>query len=174
VVRVFLTATPLDTMASSSIVTLMDDLDNQNLLIQAAASAIPHQFDKCTYQLGYLRQSVSLCLDCKEERGLCGGCSVSCHGDHQQIELFPKRNFRCDCPTRAMHHPCELNGAPKAIGNDKLEVNDFNQYNQNYVDGGRFCRCHSHYDGMQEQETMVQCLACEDWCVCIGLYFSAH
>jgi len=154
-----------DAMESSSIVTLMDDLDNQNLLIRTAAEAIPHQFDKCTHQLGYLRQAVSLCLDCKEQRGLCGACSVSCHGDHHQIELFPKRNFRCDCPTRAIYHPCTLNGAPTATGNDKLDVNEFNQYNQNYEGGGRFCRCHSNYDGTKEQETMVQCLACEDWFV---------
>ncbi|KAG8766645.1 hypothetical protein FRC16_007613, partial [Serendipita sp. 398] len=149
--------------SSSSVVTLASDYENQQLLLQAAAEAIPHQFDKCTYQLGSLRQHIHLCIDCKQERGLCGACSVSCHTDHTQIELFPKRNFRCDCPTRALEHPCQLNGSPTAKGKDKLEINDFNSYNQNFRDGGRFCRCHSLYDGEKERETMVQCLACEDW-----------
>jgi E3 ubiquitin-protein ligase UBR7 len=149
--------------SSMSIVTLQSSLEKENSLLREAARAIPHQFDKCTYQLGYLRQHVHLCIDCKEVRGLCGACSVSCHTDHTQIELFPKRNFRCDCPTRAYKHPCELNGNPKATGDAKFEINEFNTYNQNYRDGGRFCRCHSLYDGELEQETMVQCLACEDW-----------
>lgn len=155
-------------MASpTKVVNLFSDFENQNTLLRAAAQAIPHQFDKCTYQLGSLRQHVHLCLDCKEPRGLCGGCSVSCHGEHNQIELFPKRDFRCDCPTKALDQPCQLNGKPTARGAEKLEVNEFNHYNQNYRDGGRFCRCHSLYDGEKERETMVQCLACEDWYVLV-------
>ncbi|CAG7848942.1 SubName: Full=Related to Protein mlo2 {ECO:0000313/EMBL:CCA71969.1} [Serendipita indica DSM 11827] len=88
----------------SNIVTLAADYEKQNLLLQAAAEAIPHAFDKCT-----------------------------------------------------------LNGNPTARGNQKFEINEFNKYNQNFRDGGRFCRCHSLYDGEKERETMVQCLACEDW-----------
>ncbi|KIM27837.1 hypothetical protein M408DRAFT_329775 [Serendipita vermifera MAFF 305830] len=153
-------------MDPSQTVSLLDNVNEQDLLLRAAASSIPHQFDKCTYNLGYLRQQVSLCLDCAEPRGLCGACAVSCHGEHVQIELFPKRNFRCDCPTRAMRRPCQLSAGPNGKskeGQEKEEINEFNSYNHNYQDGGRFCRCHSHYDATHERETMVQCLACEDW-----------
>jgi E3 ubiquitin-protein ligase UBR7 len=150
--------------SSSEVVNLFSNYEKENLLLRAAANAIPHQFDKCTYPLGYLRQQVHLCITCNEIRGLCGACSVSCHPDHQQIELFPKREFRCDCPTRALAHPCALNGAPTATGDaKKYDINELNKYNQNYKDGGRFCRCHSLYDAEKEKETMVQCLACEDW-----------
>lgn len=149
--------------SSSEIVNLFANYEKENILLRAAANAIPYDFQKCTYPLGSLRQAVHLCLTCSEARGLCGACSVSCHPDHQQIELFPKREFRCDCPTRALAHPCALNGTPTATGDAKAPINDFNKYNQNFRDGGRFCRCHSLYDAEKERETMVQCLACEDW-----------
>ena len=45
----------------------------------------------------------------------------------------------------------------------KQDINEFNKYNQNFYDGGRFCRCHAPYDAERERETMVQCLVCEDW-----------
>ncbi len=63
-------------------------------LISEAAEALPHQFSSCTYTLGHIRQAVYLCLTCNRARGVCSSCSVACHTDHEQIELFPKRNFR--------------------------------------------------------------------------------
>jgi len=48
------------------------------------------------------RQAVYVCLTCTpagcgRRAGLCFGCSVRCHGDHDIIELFQKRDFVCDC-----------------------------------------------------------------------------
>lgn len=79
-------------------------------------------------------------------------CSIACHTDHEQIELFPKRNFRCDCPTSALPHACTLHKAPE-------DANEGNIYGQNFK--GLFCRCSRHYDPKTERETMIQCAACE-------------
>ncbi|KAF8587623.1 hypothetical protein K439DRAFT_1385634 [Ramaria rubella] len=123
-------------------------------LVQEAALAVPHSFDKCTHALGPIRQAVHLCLTCAVPRGLCSACSVACHGDHEQIELFPKRAFVCDCPTGVGIINCSLHvGA--AIGNES------NTYGQNFE--AKFCRCRRPYDAKRERETMVQCVACEDW-----------
>lgn len=55
---------------------------NEDALIKEAALALPHSFDKCTYELGPIRQNVHLCLTCGIPRGMCSACSVVCHGDH--------------------------------------------------------------------------------------------
>ncbi|KAF9269857.1 hypothetical protein L218DRAFT_983623 [Marasmius fiardii PR-910] len=133
---------------------LVEYLAFQQNLLQEASEALPHQFSKCTYSLGHIRQAVYLCQTCPESRGICSACSIACHTDHEQIELFPKRNFRCDCPTDGITHPCSLH--------TQLEpVNTGNLYGQNFQ--ALFCRCLRPYDAQTERETMIQCLACEDW-----------
>lgn len=74
--------------------------------------------------------------------------------DHEQIELFPKRNFRCDCPTTSLGHHCTLKTPPTRPNAD-------NVYGQNFRGGGLFCRCSINYDARLERETMVQCVSCE-------------
>ncbi|KAG5652551.1 hypothetical protein H0H81_004612 [Sphagnurus paluster] len=134
--------------------TLTEYLASQEELLQEAALALPHEFSKCTYSLGFIRQAVYLCLTCPEARGLCSACSIACHTDHDQIELFPKRNFRCDCPTTSIDHACALHKTLE-------EANTSNVYGQNFQ--AKFCRCGRPYDAKTESETMIQCLACEDW-----------
>ncbi|KAI5981543.1 hypothetical protein EDD15DRAFT_2183017 [Pisolithus albus] len=134
--------------------TLNDLINSQNQLVQEAALVLPHEFSKCTYDLGPIRQAVHLCLTCAVPRGICSSCSVACHTDHEQVELFPKRNFRCDCPTTAIPHSCTL------LKGDR-EENTTNTYDHNFR--GVFCRCSRTYDPETEQETMIQCLSCEDW-----------
>ncbi|PPQ88175.1 hypothetical protein CVT25_005140 [Psilocybe cyanescens] len=89
--------------------TLSEYLDSQDELVREAALALPHQFSQCTYPLGPLRygclawkscldrtefltymsrQAVYLCTTCPEARGLCAACSVACHTDHEQVELY--------------------------------------------------------------------------------------
>ncbi|KAI0635177.1 hypothetical protein C8Q77DRAFT_1053681 [Trametes polyzona] len=140
--------------------TLTAVLESQATLLQEAALALPHQFSQCTYSLGHIRQAVYLCLTCTRAspssppRGICSACSIACHTDHEQLELFPKRSFRCDCPTRALSHPCTLH-------TNLEEPNEKNVYGRNFQ--GIFCRCGRPYDAEKERETMIQCLACEDW-----------
>ncbi|KAH7915581.1 hypothetical protein BJ138DRAFT_1141652 [Hygrophoropsis aurantiaca] len=130
-------------------------LESQDRLIQEAALALPHEFSRCTYPLGPLRQAVYLCLTCALPRGICSSCSIACHTDHEQIELFPKRHFRCDCPTSALPHPCTLHK------HQVEEENTTNAYGQNFR--AAFCHCGRPYDAKTERETMIQCVACEDW-----------
>lgn len=131
---------------------LNDLVDSQEQLIHEAALALPHDFSLCTYNLGSIRQAVYLCLTCKTPRGICSSCSIACHTDHEQIELFPKRHFRCDCPTGEIPHQCILHKMLE-------ETNITNQYGQNYQ--GLFCRCSRPYNPKTEVETMIQCVACE-------------
>jgi E3 ubiquitin-protein ligase UBR7 len=72
----------------------------------------------------------------------------------EQIELFPKRAFTCDCPTRVGNTDCTLHKGTVA-------GNASNTYGQNFE--AKFCRCHSAYNPKRERETMVQCVVCEDW-----------
>lgn len=109
-------------------------------------------------------------MTCPENRAICSACSIACHTNHEQVELcvlhtyslfrtssslhlrFPKRNFRCDCPTTAISNQCTLH--------TKLEdENTTNVYGQNFK--GSFCRCGRPYDAKTERETMIQCLVCE-------------
>ncbi|KAH7890444.1 hypothetical protein F5I97DRAFT_1799082 [Phlebopus sp. FC_14] len=138
----------------SSASTLNDLISSQDELLQEAALALPHEFSRCTFNLGPIRQAVYLCLTCAVPRGICSSCSIACHTDHEQVELFPKRNFQCDCPTSAIPHACTLHKTPEV-------ENTTNEYGQNF--SGLFCRCARTYDPKTEQETMIQCLACEDW-----------
>ncbi|KAJ1305603.1 hypothetical protein OPQ81_000600 [Rhizoctonia solani] len=135
----------------------------QASLVREASLALPGEFTQCTYDLGYIKQAVYLCLTCEQGRGLCASCSIGCHADHEQIELFPKRHFRCDCPTSGMSRPCSLRPPTSTTHTSKLPINTENTYSQNFFRGGRFCRCAQTYDAKRERETMVQCLSCEDW-----------
>ncbi|KAG6911042.1 hypothetical protein DXG01_005458 [Tephrocybe rancida] len=67
---------------------------------------------------------------------------------------FPKRNFRCDCPTTPVAHACTLH-------TNLEDENASNIYGPNFK--AQFCRCGRTYDASTEQETMIQCLICEDW-----------
>ncbi|KAI9566108.1 hypothetical protein HD554DRAFT_2221741 [Boletus coccyginus] len=133
---------------------LNDLIASQDALLREAALVLPHEFSRCTFGMGPIRQAVYLCLTCATPRGICSSCSIACHTDHEQVELFPKRHFRCDCPTTAVPHPCTLH-------NTTEQENGANQYGQNFR--ALFCRCASPYDPKTERETMIQCLACEDW-----------
>lgn len=59
----------------------------EDALVQEAALAVPQSFDKCTYELGPIRQAVYLCLTCNIPRGICSACSVACHGDHGMWDI---------------------------------------------------------------------------------------
>ncbi|KAM7534987.1 hypothetical protein Aperf_G00000091895 [Anoplocephala perfoliata] len=119
--------------------------------------------DECTYPLGYLpRQAVYLCKTCYditgERAGICFACSENCHEDHEIIELYTKRNFRCDCGN------AKFNGASACqLFEDKDQQNALNAYNHNFE--GLFCACKRPYPDPENpnEEEMCQCCICEDW-----------
>lgn len=115
---------------------------------------------ECTYPQGYLkRQALFSCLTCTPagNAGVCTACYLNCHEGHQVVELWTRRQFRCDCGNSkfgVVH--CKLVG-------DKDSENVVNVYNQNFK--GLFCSCHRPNPDPNEenQQEMIQCCICEDW-----------
>ncbi|KAJ2027581.1 hypothetical protein GGI08_009888, partial [Coemansia sp. S2] len=105
------------------VVTAHSFLVAQADLEREAAEVLPGKFDECTYDKGYIRQPLYACLTCThpplkycqgasssdstEPAGMCYSCSIECHAGHEVIELFTKRQFRCDCGTKRLLLPVE-------------------------------------------------------------------
>ncbi|CAO3609670.1 unnamed protein product [Cunninghamella blakesleeana] len=169
------------TSSNTDTVTAVDIIEQQNKLEKEALEALPGKFEKCTFNLGYVRQPLYACKTCQENKrntnasstttlchtqpiasevgGMCYSCSIACHGDHELYELFPKRHFRCDCgiSDKFGQHPCSLYKSTTK----KDTINEENTYNHNFT--GRYCRCDAIYDPNIEEEAMYQCVTCEDW-----------
>lgn len=80
--------------------------------------------------------------------------------DHKLVELFVRRQFRCDCPTlpapsSTSERACKLN--PPAL--QPAPPNEENKYDSNFRN--EFCRCGRAYDPETEAEAMLQCMGCE-------------
>ncbi|KAF8380057.1 hypothetical protein HHK36_027527 [Tetracentron sinense] len=116
--------------------------------------------NECTYSKGYMkRQAIFSCLTCTPggNAGVCTACSLSCHDGHEIVELWTKRNFRCDCGNSKFgEFYCKLLA-------DKDTENVENSYNQNFK--GSYCTCERPYPDpdAEEQVEMIQCCICEDW-----------
>ncbi|KAI4372638.1 hypothetical protein MLD38_010842 [Melastoma candidum] len=114
----------------------------------------------CTYAKGYLkRQAIFSCLTCTPDgnAGVCTACSLSCHDGHEIVELWTKRNFRCDCGNSKFgEFFCKL------YANKDVE-NVENSYNHNFK--GAYCTCGRPYPDpdLEDQVEMIQCCVCEDW-----------
>ncbi|XP_066523403.1 putative E3 ubiquitin-protein ligase UBR7 isoform X2 [Hoplias malabaricus] len=142
---------------------LVDDDELREALVVLAGSDPNH----CSYQQGYVkRQAVFACRTCTSEgmepAGVCLACANHCHDEHDVVELYTKRNFRCDCGNEKFgSFKCKL--SPEKDG-----LNIRNLYNHNYL--GRYCSCDRPYpdDNDQVGEEMIQCIVCEDW------YHSKH
>ncbi|KAI4734210.1 zf-UBR-domain-containing protein [Aureobasidium sp. EXF-12298] len=151
--------------------TAQEFIASQLQLEADAREALPYQFDTCTKPLGPLRQAIFACLTCNPPdstdnkshtpAAVCYSCSISCHGEHELVELFTKRNFVCDCGTTRVPSsaPCTLriDESTTQKGNVTGETPDENnKYNHNF--SGRFCACGEQYDPEKEKGTMFQCL----------------
>ncbi|KAI0438585.1 hypothetical protein F4803DRAFT_88215 [Xylaria telfairii] len=151
--------------------TAADFIRDQMQLEADAREALPYSFKNCTRPLGSLRQNIYACLTCNppptdsdgpfSAAGICYSCSVQCHGDHELVEIFQKRNFTCDCGTTRFkpNQPCTLRINPdtNARGDVHSELPDpNNKYNQNFRN--RFCSCSIDYSPHEQKGTMFQCL----------------
>ncbi|XWS48799.1 hypothetical protein CRYUN_Cryun13aG0107700 [Craigia yunnanensis] len=116
--------------------------------------------DECTYSKGYMkRQAIFSCVTCTPDgnAGICTASCLSCHDGHEVLELWTKRNFRCDCGNSKFgEFSCKL------FPNKDVE-NIENSYNHNFK--GVYCTCNRPYPDpdLQEQVEMIQCCMCEDW-----------
>lgn len=111
---------------------------------------------------GYVkRQALYACRTCNtktsQDAGICLACSYHCHENHDLIELYTKRNFRCDCGSSKMP------GIKCNLDPFKSEDNVDNKYNQNF--SGLYCTCHRPYPDPEDKtpDEMIQCIVCEDW-----------
>ncbi|KAH6601896.1 hypothetical protein BASA61_001696 [Batrachochytrium salamandrivorans] len=154
------------------IVTAVEYLEQQEALEREAAEALPDDFSVCSFSKGYVLQKVYSCKTCAQDAGrsvgVCYGCFVSCHTTHEVVELFQRRNFRCDCGTKGLDTiACTLNDLTLSTAKS-LQINDGNAYNRNFE--GIFCICLEAYDPEVETRTMFKCVICEDWFhdQCIG------
>ncbi|XP_058765867.1 uncharacterized protein LOC131639386 [Vicia villosa] len=115
---------------------------------------------ECTYSKGYMkRQAIFSCITCTPDgnAGVCTACSLSCHDGHQIVELWTKRNFKCDCGNSKFgEFYCK-------IFPSKDVENVENSYNHNFK--GLYCTCARPYPDpdAEEQIEMIQCCLCEDW-----------
>ncbi|XP_030766741.1 putative E3 ubiquitin-protein ligase UBR7 [Sitophilus oryzae] len=163
-----------DDSAGVVTLTLNDVLELEDELIETTGAILGAANDKaCSYTEGYLkRQALYSCLTCIPEAkddpekgaGVCLACSYHCHDGHELIELYTKRNFRCDCGNNKFavsKNKCNL-------CEDKASENDLNVYNQNF--SGTYCVCHRPYPDVEDPvpDEMIQCIICEDW------YHSRH
>ncbi|KAL0831653.1 hypothetical protein ABMA28_002425 [Loxostege sticticalis] len=149
------------------VVTMMDVLQEQQDFEEDANAVLGASDEKnCTFLKGYIkRQALYACLTCcsdartdpTKRAGVCLACSLNCHENHELIELYTKRNFRCDCGNPKFNrHPCQYTP-------DKPDLNEENSYNQNF--SGLYCTCHRPYPDSEAtfEDEMIQCIICEDW-----------
>ncbi|CAD6207537.1 GSCOCG00010215001-RA-CDS [Cotesia congregata] len=148
-------------------VTMLDVLQEANQLEEDANAVLGASDDgSCTYNKGYIRQALYACKTCcpneQDLAGVCLACSFHCHEGHDLVELYTKRNFRCDCGnTKFGEKKCSLDPC-KAVENKE------NKYNQNFK--GVYCTCSRPYPDPEDtsDDEMLQCVICEDW------YHSKH
>ncbi|KAI1136225.1 putative zinc finger in N-recognin-domain-containing protein [Hypoxylon sp. FL0543] len=151
--------------------TAADFIRDQLQLEADAREALPYSIETCTKPLGSLRQNVFACLTCNpppasssdpyNPAGVCYACSVQCHGEHELVEIFQKRNFTCDCGTTRFtpEQQCTLRINPETntkggVHSEQPDPN--NKYNQNFRN--RFCSCSIDYKPHEQKGTMFQCL----------------
>ncbi|XP_011495508.1 PREDICTED: putative E3 ubiquitin-protein ligase UBR7 [Ceratosolen solmsi marchali] len=147
-------------------VTMLDVLQEENDLEEDVNAVLGASDDQnCTYNKGYIRQALYACKTCCSKgtrAAICFACSLHCHEGHDLVELYTKRQVRCDCGnTKFGDKACGLESS-------KLPVNTDNKYNQNF--DGVYCICARPYPDPDETESdeMIQCVICEDW------YHSKH
>ncbi|CAB3385468.1 Hypothetical predicted protein [Cloeon dipterum] len=146
-------------------VTMVDVLQEEEELEQDANAVLGGSDDQhCTYSAGYVpRQALYLCTTCiitqgeeATSAGICLACSYKCHEGHDLVELYTKRNFRCDCGNSKFEQKCRLEP-------EKDKMNEKNGYNQNFK--GVYCTCARPYPDPEDEveDEMIQCIICEDW-----------
>nr|CAH8823469.1 unnamed protein product [Trichobilharzia regenti] len=137
---------------------ILEDVDDETLMVLGGID------DKsvCTFTRGYVKRqglyTCRTCLDINEVKaGICYPCSLECHAGHDVVELYTKRNFRCDCGNAKFRgaHGCLL-------WEEKDDENILNHYGENF--SNRYCSCLRPYpDPDNGNVEMIQCGICEDW-----------
>lgn len=157
----------VENLEEDNSVTMLDVLQEESQLEENAYAVLGASDDRnCTYNKGYIRQALYACKTCYSKKniraGVCLACSFHCHEGHELVELYTKRNFRCDCGNSKFENKeCNLEKSKNA-------TNIENMYNQNF--DGVYCTCARPYPDPENEnnDEMLQCVICEDW------YHSKH
>lgn len=114
----------------------------------------------CSYEQGAKTQNVYLCSTCSDKSGVpvavCFACSMKCHLEHNIVELFLKRDIRCDCGTGGLP-ACGAREESAHVDGRNAE----NVYEPSHNYRGVFCWCQRPYE--PEEGVMLQCVRCTDW-----------
>ncbi|XP_076686191.1 putative E3 ubiquitin-protein ligase UBR7 [Andrena cerasifolii] len=155
-----------DIIKEENSVTMLDVLREENQLEEDACAVLGASDDKnCTYSQGYTRQALYACKTCCPQSvraAVCLACSFHCHENHELVELYTKRHFRCDCGnSKFLNNKCNLDES-------RDSTNPENRYNHNF--DGVYCICKRPYPDPEDtiSDEMLQCIICEDW------YHSRH
>ncbi|KAJ3304873.1 hypothetical protein HDV03_002255 [Kappamyces sp. JEL0829] len=147
--------------------TAVDVLQDLLDLEDEAREALPYDPRECFHGKGSIKQLLYSCVTCAQatgkDVGVCYGCFVQCHTDHQVHELFYRRDFTCDCGTERSSVSCVFQRPEES-----RSASAANKYNHNFK--GINCYCKLLHDDAKETREMIQCLVCEDWFhdSCIG------
>ncbi|XP_078001255.1 putative E3 ubiquitin-protein ligase UBR7 [Glandiceps talaboti] len=142
---------------------MLDVLEEDQELEEEANAVLGGSDEKyCTYGQGTVgRQALYACTTCiiadMQPAGICLACSYDCHEGHDLVEMYTKRNFRCDCGnSRFPNLICKFYA-------NKSAVNASNKYNHNFK--GLYCTCQRPYPDPEDdiEDEMIQCIVCEDW-----------
>jgi hypothetical protein len=122
----------------------------------------------CTFNRGYVEQTVFICLTCLQNTGIragiCRECANFCHErqGHEVYNIGIKKDFRCDCGL-SVKYP----NVPCSLQTTKIGTNENNKYNHNFED--QWCYCHR-----REELPMYQCIDCMDWFhgSCLGIEYN--
>ncbi|KAM4690018.1 putative E3 ubiquitin-protein ligase UBR7 [Rhinophrynus dorsalis] len=152
-----------DSFGEEPVYSLQDVLEEDDALEDEACAVLGgSDAEKCSYSEGYVkRQALYACSTCtsdkEEPAGICLACTYKCHEGHDLIELYTKRNFRCDCGNGKFKQ-LECKFFP-----EKEKFNTLNKYNQNFH--GVYCTCKRPYPDPEDEipDEMIQCIVCEDW-----------
>jgi E3 ubiquitin-protein ligase UBR7 len=164
----------------TEVFSLQDVIEGNEVASAVLAASDPNN---CSYNQGYVyRQALYCCITCLKEsiktdeksylniedidlHAICLGCTYECHSNHELVELYTKRNFKCDCGNTKFKTKCKLQPV-------KDDLNQMNKYNHNFK--GLFCTCNRPYPETgdfdsnnskleENSDEMIQCTVCEDW-----------
>ena len=136
--------------------TMQDVVDSETALIEEANAVLGEADpDACSYDFGYMRQAIYVCLTCTptitEPAAICLACSLQCHEGHEVNELYTKRHFKCDCGNSKF---AGTEGRKCCLIPAKKDLNTENVYNQNFQ--GLYCTCSRPYPDPRRKTPQVR------------------
>ena len=166
-------------------ITLKEFLLKQREMELEAAAALPFRFDKCSAELGPLRQNLHICHNCPfnptRPMAFCYACAITCHNfdpennpqDSDTEDVFDA--YGDDAPTTPPHSieeiwarrnflcDCPSTGHCKLLPAipDTFKSHK-NSYHRPHTFAGRYCFCNGKGWAAGDR-TMYQCEVCEDW-----------